>query len=163
MGFKFFQIKGHTLFPGGEKKQNCENIDKIKWNNHIMRKCVCWLALFLRWVIWAMGQFFLEGRGHHCIFCYCKDKNYYHDRPFMHVVSAWDRRIPRVTCPLSHGEGGSPRGQSDGGVGPLQSQRDGIRVPVLLAGWESFRGGLPQVTTQFDISLEWFYPSEDLL
>lgn len=118
------------------------------------------------------GAIFLEGREHHCIFCYWKDKNYYnyylltrYCSSFMHVVSAWDRRIPRVTCPLSHSEGGSPWGQSDRGIGPLQSQRDGIWVPVLLARWESFRGGLPQVTMQrkFDISLQWFYPSEDLL
>ena len=27
------------------------------------------------------GAIFLEGRGLHCIFCYWKDKNYYHDRP----------------------------------------------------------------------------------
>lgn len=65
---------------------------------------------------------------------------------FQWFSSAWDRRIPRVTCPLSHCEGGPSRSQSDGSIHPLQSHGDGVRVPIILPWREGFRRGVSQVT-----------------
>lgn len=91
-------------------------------------------------------------------FWICRNLRIWHVRPgkciwlmtisvfmFQWFSPAWDWRIPRVTCPLSHSEGGPSRGQSDGSVCPVQSHGDGVRVPVILARWEGVCRGLSQV------------------